>query len=103
MAIDAGGNLRLVDVFHDAAKRAHLKARSTRAEVDLSVLYTTRQSTFFSSGGEIAPTVRISYKGWNENSGLPSDSIDTIHPDWLQKMGRAVSTALMVMGQDERY
>ncbi len=103
MEIDAGGNLRLVDVFHDAAKRAHLKARSTRAEVDLSVLYTTRQSTFFSSGGEIAPTVRISYKGWNENSGLPSDSIDTIHPDWLQKMGRAVSTALMVMGQDERY
>ena len=45
----------------------------------------------------------MSYKGWARDSGLPSDSIDRIDPDWLTKMGRALSTALMVMGQEERY
>ncbi len=103
MELDSGGNLRLANVFHDAAGRAHLKARSAREKVDLSVLYANRQRTFFTPGGEIAPTVRISYRGWDRFSGLPEDSIDKIEPDWLAKMGRTISTALMVLGQEEQY
>ncbi|NOX62937.1 MAG: ABC transporter permease subunit [Chloroflexi bacterium] len=103
MEIDAGGNLRLANAFQEAAGRANLKARSARDEIDLNVLYTTRQRTFFDWGGQIAPTIWVSYKGWDRDSGLPSDSIDKIDPEWLTKMGRAISTALMVMGQEEQY
>jgi len=103
MVFDAGGNLRLANVFDDAAGRAGLKARATRDAVDLNVLYTTRQRTFFDSGGQIAPTIRISFKGWDLHSGLPTDTLDTLRPDWMTKMGRALSTALMVMGQEEQY
>ncbi len=103
MTYDSGGNLRLANVFDDAAGRAGLKARAARDAVDLNVLYRTRQRTFFDSGGQVAPTIRISFKGWDAHSGLPSDTLETLHPDWMTKMGKALSTALMVMGQEERY
>ena len=103
MAYESGGNLRLANVFDEAAGRAGLKARAEREAVDLNVLYRTRQRTFFDWGGQEAPTIRISFKGWDAHSGLPTDTLDTLQPGWMEKMGKALSTALMVIGQEKQY
>jgi len=103
MEMGTGGNLRLLNLFEDAASKVGLKTRRSRDAVDLSAAVGTRAGMSDTPTVEVAPNITINYRGWDKYQGLPEDSVGSIDPDWMEKIGRALSTGLMVLGQEERY
>jgi len=103
MEMGTGGNLRLLNLFEDAASKVGLKARRSRDAVDLSAAVGTRAGMSDTPTTAVAPNITLNYQGWDIYQGLPEDSVDSIDPDWIEKIGRALSTGLMVLGQEERY
>jgi len=50
-----------------------------------------------------APTVRISWEGWEEHSHLPTDTLENISADNLEEAGRTLAMTLMILGREEEY
>ncbi|HEY52585.1 MAG TPA: Zn-dependent exopeptidase M28, partial [Caldilineae bacterium] len=102
MEMGSGGNLRLLNLFDDAASQVGLKTSRTREGIELSGVV-TRQQNVMPGDSDAAPNITISFKGWARNSGLPSDDLSQIKPDWMESIGEALSTALMTIGQETIY
>ncbi len=102
MEMGSGGNLRLLNLFDDAASQVGLKTSRTRDAIELSGVV-TRQRSFLPGESDAAPNITIGFKGWDKNSGFPSDDVSQIKPDWMESIGKALSTALMTMGQETIY
>ncbi len=103
MEMGTGGNLRLLNLFEDAASKVGLKTSRTRDAVDLSAAVGTRAGRSDAPTAEVAPNITLGFRGWDKYQGLPQDSVDSIDPGWMEQIGRALSTGLMVLGQEERY
>jgi hypothetical protein len=103
MEMGTGGNLRLLNLFEDAASKVGLKTSRSRDAVDLSAAIGTRAGMSDAPTAEVAPNIILGYKEWDVNQGLPTDSVDSIDPDWMEQIGRALSTGFMVLGQEEQY
>jgi hypothetical protein len=54
-------------------------------------------------GGQEAPQIAISWAGWQATSGTPADTVEAISVDNLEKAGRALSLALMILGRETQY
>jgi len=102
MEMGSGGNLRLLNLFDDAASQVGLKTSRTREAIELSGVVTRRQS-FLPGDSDAAPNITIGFQGWAQNSGFPSDDVSQIKPDWMEDIGKALSTALMTIGQETIY
>ena len=103
MELSGSGNLRLLNLFDDAAAQIGLKTERARDAVDLRASVGTRGNRFRSSDDGGPPTITLGFEGWDKHSGLPTDSVDMIDPDWMEQIGKTLSTALMVIGQEEMY
>ena len=103
MEMGTGGNLRLLNLFEDAASKVGLKTSRSRDAVDLSAAIGTRAGMTDAPTAEVAPNITLGFRGWDVNQGLPGDAVDSIDPEWMERIGRAVSTGLMILGQEERY
>ncbi len=101
LEISAGGSLRLAQLFERAAR--HMDTRLVRAEeaFDISVIY--YDLTSFSEVGEEAPTVSAYWDGWEQFSRLPGDSLEIISEEKLDRAGRTLALALMILGQEINY
>jgi hypothetical protein len=69
--------------------------------IGLSVIYDEPRA-----GGQRAqeaPAVRLSWQGWAEHARLPTDTLDNVSSERLEKAGRALALALMVMGRERAY
>jgi hypothetical protein len=78
-------------------------ARSVRASeaIDLSVIYDEGGAEGHQA--QEAPSVRLSWQGWEEHARLPTDTLDNVSSERLEKAGRALALALMVMGRERTY
>jgi hypothetical protein len=47
--------------------------------------------------------VRLQWEGWEENSRLPTDTVENISADDLEEAGRALAMALMILGREQNY
>jgi peptide/nickel transport system permease protein len=99
--VSSGGSLRLAQLLDRAARQ--MGVRTVRAEevIDISVIYDDTAS--FGEVGEEAPTIWLSWEGWQEYSRTPMDSLEIISQDKLDQAGRALALALMIMGQEINY
>lgn len=102
MEMGSGGNLRLLNLFDDAASQVGLKTSRTREAIELSGVV-TRQRSLLPGDNDAAPNITIGFQGWAQNSGFPSDDVSQIKPDWMESIGKALSTALMTIGQETIY
>ncbi|HEY54401.1 MAG TPA: ABC transporter permease subunit [Caldilineae bacterium] len=103
MEMGTGGNLRLLNLFEDAASKVGLKTQRSRDAVDLSAAVGTRAGMTEAPTAEVAPNITLGFRGWDKYQGLSEDSVERIDPAWMEKIGRALSTGLMVLGKEERY
>jgi len=78
-------------------------ARSVRASeaIDLSAIYDERAAE--GQQAQKAPSVRLSWQGWEEHARLPTDTLNNVSSGRLEKAGRALALALMVMGRERTY
>ncbi len=100
LALSAGGSLRLANLFEEAARQMGVKARRAREPVDISIVF--EEKGFMESGQE-APNVGLSWDGWEETSRTPSDTLEGISADKLERAGHALTMALMILGRETQY
>lgn len=100
LVIAASGSLRLADLFEECARQMGVPVRRGGEAIDLSIVFEERSR---GEGGQEAPTVALSWEGWESTSRLPSDTVDSISAEHLQQAGRALSMSLMIMGREIDY
>lgn len=93
----SGGNLRLANLFEDAARLTGVPSRRADETVDISIIFEERD---FQESGQEAPIIQIRWEGWEARAGTPADTLAAIDPDHLQAAGRAVSLGLMILGRE---
>jgi hypothetical protein len=100
LEISSGGSLRLAELFEEAGDRVGAKVVRSEEPIDISIIY--REGSPYDSG-QIAPEVRLSWEGWEENARLPDDTVANISSDNLQNSGRTLALALMIIGRERDY
>jgi len=100
LALSAGGNLRLANLFRDAARRMGVKARSVEDVMDISIVFEEKS---FREGGQEAPDITLSWEGWEETSHRSADTFANISEDKLKRAGRTLALALMILGRETNY
>ena len=68
--------------------------------VDISIVFEDRSRW---EGGQEAAELELSWPGWEQNSRLSKDTLETISSDRLMHAGRVLTLALMVMGHELNY
>jgi hypothetical protein len=101
LEISAGGSLRLADLFKLAANRMGVDTMRSDETIDISVIYD--QGDSFLESGQEAPIVRLFWEGWEETSHLPTDTLQLLSSEKLEKSGRALALALMILGRETEY
>jgi hypothetical protein len=101
LEISAGGSLRLADLFKLASKQMGVDTTRSEEAIDISVIYD--QGDSFLESGQEAPIVRMFWEGWEESSRLPTDTLQLISSDKLEKSGQALALALMILGRETEY
>jgi ABC-type dipeptide/oligopeptide/nickel transport system permease component len=100
LVISTGGSLRLADLFERSAHRVGVSTRRAEEVVDISIVFEDKS---FTEGGQEAPNIRLSWDGWEATSRLPTDTLETVSADKLERAGRALSLALMILGREVQY
>jgi len=100
LALFSPGNLRLVHLFEDAAQRMGVRAQPVDDAVDMSVVFAGKTAR---DSGQESPDITLSWQGWEKTSRTPSDTIDTISQTKIEKAGRALALALMILGRETNY
>jgi peptide/nickel transport system permease protein len=97
LLIYTGGSERLTGLFERAAAQLRMPTRRAWEAVDLSIIFDDR------GRGQEAPYVRLSWDGWEETSRRPTDTLENISSGSLEKSGRMISLALMILGREINY
>ena len=95
-----GGSQHLADLFERAGKQAGVKVKREESPLDISVIYKGGAAVF---KGQEAPTVHLTGEEWQRYALTPQDTPDRVQPAYLEKIGRAVSIALQVLGREVNY
>ncbi|MFN2133105.1 MAG: ABC transporter permease subunit [Anaerolineae bacterium] len=101
LEVSAAGSLRLAELMEDAARRVGLRTVRASEAIDLSVIYDERGAE--GQRMQEAPIVRLSWEGWEAYSRLPSDTMEIVSSERLEKAGRSLALALMVLGRERTY
>ncbi|MDQ4076533.1 MAG: M28 family metallopeptidase, partial [Chloroflexota bacterium] len=94
---EAGGNLRLAQVFETASHRMDTDAQRAAEAMDVSVVFEERGGSGRTSE---APTIYLYWNGWEDTSRTPADTLDTISAEKLERSGEWLAHALMILGRD---
>jgi len=100
LAISTGGSLRLAQLLENAAAQMGVKTTRVDEPVDFTQVFaeqSTRQS------GQTAPQIGLHWEGWEAIAHTPADTPETISAKKLEKSGRALSLALMILGRETEY
>ena len=100
LVLSAGGNLRLAGLFEAAARWMGVDARRGGEAMDLSIVFEERGVL---GSGQEAPHIGLSWEGWEATSRLPADRVDTVSAEKLERAGRALTLALMILGRETQY
>ncbi|MBU0511903.1 MAG: ABC transporter permease subunit, partial [Chloroflexi bacterium] len=100
LLLSTGGSLRLANLFESAARRMGVPVRRASEQVDMSIVFDDRSLW---EGSQEAPSIGISWDGWEATARTSSDIIEAISVDNLEEAGRALSLALMILGRETQY
>ncbi|HHJ07392.1 MAG TPA: M28 family peptidase, partial [Anaerolineae bacterium] len=100
LALSTGGSQRLADLFERAAKNAGVSVARVDEGVDFNRVFETGSVR---DSGQEAPRIALSWQGWEETSFTPEDTPDKLSEDKLEKAGRTLSLALMILGREKEY
>lgn len=92
-----GGSQRLAKLLESAARQADVPIKRLFETVDISVVFEDQ------ARGQDAPYVNIYWDGWQETSRTPQDTLVSISPESIEKAGKAVTLALMILGHELNY
>ncbi len=95
-----GGSQHLANLFKRSGKRAGVKVKRVESPLDISVIYKGGGAAF---KGQEAPTVHLTGGGWEQYALTPADTADRLVPEYMEKLGRAISIALQVLGREVSY
>ncbi len=101
LEISAAGSLRLAELMEQSARRMGVRSVRASESIDLSVVYDERRAE--GPRAREAPAVRLSWQGWDEHARLPTDTLDRVSSPHLEKAGRTLALALMVLGRERTY
>ena len=100
LLLSAMGSRRLTKLFQDSARRMGVRAEAAKEVVDISIVFEEKSRR---EGGQEAPEIVLTWEGGEASSRLPTDTLETLSAEKLEKSGRALTLALMAMGREERY
>ncbi|PIE79795.1 MAG: hypothetical protein CSA11_10830 [Chloroflexi bacterium] len=101
LQVAAAGSLRLADLFETSARQMGVKTERGQEEINIGLVYADTGAA--QTNANAAPVVTLSWQGWEATSRTPDDTLDTISTDILEQAGRALSLALMTLGDQESY
>ncbi len=99
LELAAGGNLRLAQLFERAADQMGVSTQRANEDFSLDVIFGGTSNVVTSD----APTISLNWAGFEETIGTPDDTPAAIDPAKLEKSGRALSLALLIMGREVNY
>lgn len=99
LELGAGGNLRLAQLFERAAEQMGVKTERKNEDFSLDVIFGGTANVQTSD----APSITLNWAGAEETFGTPEDTAAAIDPAKLEKSGRAISLALLIMGRETNY
>jgi hypothetical protein len=102
LEVSSSGSLRLAEVFETAANQTGVKPLRSEEAIDISMIY-EESSSSADSGGRQAPIVRLYWEGWEEIARTADDVPQIISQEKLEKAGRALAMALMILGREIKY
>lgn len=102
LEVSAGGSLRLAKLIERAAKQMGVGIVRADEDINLGLIYDEGNSSFYESGQE-APIVRLFWEGWEEHSLLPTDTMENISQEKIEKAGRTLALSLMILGRETEY
>ena len=100
LLLSSEGSLRLAELFGRAARQMHAPIRRAGEALDIGAFFTGRS---FWAGGEEAPNLGLSWAGYGATSHQPTDTVDAVSAETLERAGKSISLALMVMGRELNY
>jgi len=100
LIVSSGGSLRLAELMDEAANLMGVNSKRSDDAINIAFVY---EDNPFMEGGEEAPTVYLSWDGWQELSGTPMDDEAHISTENLEEAGRALAMAMMILGREVNY
>lgn len=101
LEVAAAGSLRLADLFETSARQMGVKTVRAEENIDIGLVYADTNAG--QANANAAPVVGLSWQGWETTSRTSEDSPESISAEILEKAGRALSLALMTLGEEEDY
>jgi len=101
LEVAAAGSLRLADLFETSSRQMGVKTIRAEENIDIGLVYADTNAG--QADANAAPVVGLSWQGWETTSRTPEDSPESISAEFLEKAGRALSLALMTLGDEESY
>lgn len=98
----SSGSLRLAGVFETAARHSGVEVARSGEPVDMSMIYED-SSPSAGLGGQQAPVARLYWEGWEESARTVADTLPSVSREKLEKAGRTLSMALMILGREIQY
>jgi peptide/nickel transport system permease protein len=94
----AGGNQRLMSLFEKSASMEGTASSRGWEPVSIGVVFDDQTGR-----GQEAPSIQMSWSGWESTSRLPGDTVENISQENLEKAGRVICLGLMILGQEHNY
>ena len=99
LLISGGGSTRLAGLMERAARQTGMEARRTGTPVDLGVVFEEGEELV----GQEVPHVTVSWGESQVISSTPGDLAQQVSATQLEKVGRTLSLALMIIGRERDY
>jgi hypothetical protein len=100
IAVSSGGSMRLGKLVETCARLMRVPVRKVSDPLDISIVFEDKS---YKEGGQEAPTLFLSWEGWEVTSRMPSDALETISARNLEQAGRLLGLTLMAMGRETQY
>lgn len=100
LTVSAQGSRRLGRLFQTSARRMGTPARPAPDSIDISIVFEEKSRW---EGGQEAPEIVLTWEGWEATSRQAADTVEALSQDKLERAGRALTLALMVLGREVKY
>jgi ABC-type dipeptide/oligopeptide/nickel transport system permease component len=100
LTLAASGNRRIAALFQRAARQMGVRARPAKEPVDIGIVFEEKGAF---EGGQEAPEIILYWENWEATARLSTDTLEAISTDKLDRAGRTLTLALMILGRELEY
>lgn len=100
LKLAARGSRRLAKLFERSARQMGVRAQQAQEPVDLSIVFEDKSRM---ERGQEAPEILLTWEDWQTTSRTARDTVESLSESQLERAGRALTMALMVLGREIDY